>query len=43
MLLTQIAELDNKADLDGLEEDEWVFRYHLEDQLLHLYRMEEEN
>ena len=41
-LVTQIADLDNKADSVGLDEEEWVFRYHLEDQLLQIYRLEEE-
>jgi hypothetical protein len=42
-LLTQIAELDVLADATGLDEDAWASRYHLEEQLLHIYRMEEEH
>jgi hypothetical protein len=41
-VLAQIKLIDAKADTEGLEEEEWAFRYHLEDQLLHLYRVEEE-
>ena len=41
-LLAQISDLDSKADSLGLDDDEWLFRYHLEDQLLQIYRMEEE-
>ena len=41
-LVAQITELDGKADSTGLDEEEWVFRYHLEDQLLQIYRMVEE-
>jgi mannosylglycoprotein endo-beta-mannosidase len=42
-LLTQIAELDVLADATGLDEDAWASRYHLEEQLLHIYIMEEEH
>jgi hypothetical protein len=41
-LLTQIKGLDEKADSFGLEEEEWAFRYHLEEQLLEIFREEEE-
>ena len=41
-LLAQISDLDSKADSLGLDDDEWLFRYHLEDQLLQIFRMEEE-
>ncbi|KAK1650153.1 hypothetical protein QYE76_067958 [Lolium multiflorum] len=42
-LLTKIAHLDVLADSSGLDEDAWASRYHLEEQLLHIYRMEEEH
>ncbi|XP_071683220.1 uncharacterized protein [Lolium perenne] len=42
-LLTRIAELDVLADATGLDEDACTSRYHLEEQLLHIYRMEEEH
>jgi hypothetical protein len=41
-VLAQIKELDDKADSIGIDEDEWAFRYHLEEQLLEIYRVEEE-
>ena len=41
-LLTAIQELDKKGDSTGLDDDEWAYRYHLEDQLLQIYRLEEE-
>ncbi|XP_071680143.1 uncharacterized protein [Lolium perenne] len=41
-MLTQIAQLDVLADATGLDEDAWASRYHLEEQLLHIYRMGEE-
>jgi hypothetical protein len=41
-LLTQIKTLDEKADAVGIDEEEWAFRYHLEDQLLEVFRAEEE-
>jgi hypothetical protein len=41
-LLAQIKGLDEKADSVGLEEAEWEFRYHLEEQLLEIFRVEEE-
>jgi hypothetical protein len=41
-LLDQIKLLDERADEEGLQEDEWAFRYYLEEQLLNLFRVEEE-
>jgi exonuclease III len=41
-LLEQIKGLDDKADSVGLDGDEWAFRYHLEDQILSIFRAEEE-
>nr|XP_051220218.1 uncharacterized protein LOC127337707 [Lolium perenne] len=41
-LLAQITQLDAQADAAGLDEEGWAARYHLEEQLLHLYRVEEE-
>jgi hypothetical protein len=42
-LLTQIAQLDVLVDASGLYEDAWASRYHLEEQLLHMCRVEEEH
>jgi hypothetical protein len=42
-LLAQISHLNLQADAAGLDEDCWPARYHLEEQLLHLYRVEEEH
>ena len=41
-LLSQIQELDRRADSSGLQEDQWALRYHLEDQLLNIVKIEEE-
>jgi hypothetical protein len=41
-LLEKIKYLDSEADAAGLEEDSWAFRYYLEDQLLNIYRIEED-
>jgi mannosylglycoprotein endo-beta-mannosidase len=41
-LLSQVEELDRQADGAGLDEEGWALRYHLEDQLLLVDRMEEE-
>ena len=41
-LLSQIQELDRRADSSGLQENEWALRYHLEDQLLNIVKIEEE-
>jgi exonuclease III len=41
-LLDQIKGLDEKADSVGLAGEEWAFRYHLEDQILAIFRDEEE-
>jgi hypothetical protein len=37
-----VAVLDKSADEGGLDEEGWALRYHLEDQLLHFDRIEEE-
>jgi hypothetical protein len=42
-LLAQISHLDLQEDAAGLDDDGWAARYHLGDQLLHLYRVEEEH
>jgi mannosylglycoprotein endo-beta-mannosidase len=41
-LLAQIDGLDRQADFDGLDEEGWALRYHLEDQLLLMDSLEEE-
>jgi exonuclease III len=41
-LLQQIKGLDEKADSVGLDGEEWAFRYHLEEQILAIFRDEEE-
>ena len=41
-LVSQISALDQKADSVGIDEEEWAFRYHLEEQLLQIHRLEEE-
>ncbi|XP_071681181.1 uncharacterized protein [Lolium perenne] len=41
-LLSQVEELDRRADVAGLDEEGWALRYHLEDQLILLDRIEEE-
>jgi hypothetical protein len=41
-LLAQIQELDREADSAGLDEEEWAFHYHLEDQLMQILSSEEE-
>jgi hypothetical protein len=41
-ILSQIESLDKLADSTGLDEDGWATRYHLEDQILAINRMEEE-
>nr|XP_051201554.1 uncharacterized protein LOC127315064 [Lolium perenne] len=41
-ILAQIRDLDGIADRAGLDDDDWALRYHLEGQLLHLSRVEEE-
>jgi hypothetical protein len=40
VLLQQIKGLDEKADSLGLDDEEWAFRYHLEDQILAIFRDE---
>jgi hypothetical protein len=42
-LLAQISQLDLQADAAGLDEEGWAARYHLEEQPLHLIRVEEEH
>ena len=34
--------LDESADSQGLDEDGWALRYHLEDQLINIFAREEE-
>jgi hypothetical protein len=41
-LLSQIKELDLLADGVGLSDEDWGWRYHLEDALVILYQREEE-
>jgi hypothetical protein len=41
-LLGQIKQLDEEADSTGHEEEGWAFRYHIEDQLVNIYKLEEE-
>ncbi|KAK1607529.1 hypothetical protein QYE76_031202 [Lolium multiflorum] len=41
-ILAQIRDLDGIADRAGLDDEGWALRYHLEGQLLHLSRVEEE-
>jgi hypothetical protein len=42
LLLTQIRELDDRADSMGLSDDDWALRYHLEELIVQLYQREEE-
>ena len=41
-ILGQIQALDQAEDLQGLDEEGWAFRYHLEEQLMHHIAAEEE-
>ena len=41
-LLTLIKNIDAHADSAGLDDDEWAYRYHLEEKFLQLYKVEEE-
>jgi hypothetical protein len=41
-ILAQIKDLDGKADSVGFDEEDWAYRYHLEEQLLEIYCVEEE-
>jgi hypothetical protein len=41
-VLVQIKDLDEKADSIGIDEEYWAYRYHLEEQLLEIFRVEEE-
>jgi hypothetical protein len=42
-VLAQIQSLDARADSNGLDSEGWAFRYHLEEQLLEIYRVEEDH
>jgi hypothetical protein len=39
-ILAQIVELDCLADTSGLEDEYWAFRYHLEEELMNIFRNE---
>jgi hypothetical protein len=41
-LLARIQELDSVADTNGLDEDGWALRYHLEGQMMDMLSAEEE-
>ena len=41
-LLAQVRALDLQADTVGLDDEGWAMRYHLEGQLTHLDKVEEE-
>jgi mannosylglycoprotein endo-beta-mannosidase len=41
-VLAQIKDLNEKADSIGIDEEDWAYRYHLEEQLLEIFRVEEE-
>lgn len=41
-LLARIQNLDGRADSTGLDDEGWALRYHLESQLTHLSKVEEE-
>jgi hypothetical protein len=41
-LLAQIEELNRQADSLGIDDEAWALRYHLEDELLQIYRQEED-
>ena len=41
-LLALIKEVDLQADSIGLDDEEWAYRYHLEEQLTQIFRLEEE-
>jgi hypothetical protein len=41
-ILAQIKDQDGKADSVGIDEEDLAYRYHLEEQLLEIYRVEEE-
>jgi hypothetical protein len=40
--LAQVEDLDKIADQSGLDEEGWALRYHLEEQLVWMYKVEEE-
>ena len=42
LLLADIQELDRLADLIDIDEDGWALRYHLQDQMVHLFHLKEE-
>jgi hypothetical protein len=41
-ILAKIQELDLLADASGLDDESWAYRYHFEEELIHLLREEEE-
>ncbi|XP_071685098.1 uncharacterized protein [Lolium perenne] len=41
-LLSQVENIDREVDAAGLDEEGWALRYHLEDQLLQLDKLDEE-
>jgi hypothetical protein len=41
-ILGRIHALDTRADTTGLDDEGWALRYHLEGQLTHLLKMEQE-
>jgi hypothetical protein len=41
-LLGQIKRLDEEAESEGLEEEGWALCYHLKEQLVNLYKLEDE-
>jgi mannosylglycoprotein endo-beta-mannosidase len=40
--MRRVQHLDHLADSQGLDEEGWALRYHLEDQIVHLDGVEEE-
>jgi hypothetical protein len=42
-LLQQISTLDLQADSTGVDEEALALRYHLEEELMHIYEIEEEH
>jgi hypothetical protein len=40
--LEQIKDLDDRADEAGIDAEEWALSYHLEDQIMAIYRQEDE-
>jgi mannosylglycoprotein endo-beta-mannosidase len=41
-ILAPILELDSQADLAGLDEEDWAYRYYLEEELMSILSCEEE-